>query len=40
MVKLQRVVDEIQLESYENDDRVRLQRVVDEMQLASNENGA
>jgi len=40
MVKLQRVVDEIQLESYENDDRVRLQRVVDEIQLASNENGA
>ena len=40
MVKLQRVVDEMQIESYENDDRVRLQRVVDEMQLASNENGA
>ena len=40
MVKLQRVVDEMQIESYENDDRVRLQRVVDEIQLASNENGA
>ena len=40
MVKLQRVVDKIQLESYENLDRVTLQRVVEKVQLASNENGA